>query len=817
MPNEISIGRATNTTEFNTLVSYFPDAYENLPIDISAAQFIAGIKGHAHKKLVETIRKRFKTAIDRGVPYEKAKRAVDSHKKKLASVSLAGVLPMRGKDFMPQFTGLFQGDLDLLGDRLPEIRATLRDDSHIYALFVSATGEGLKPIYRGPICKSADEYKLAFAAVSARVQDLTGVKIDKLEDFTRLCFASYDPDAYLNPFAIELPVDFSKPAEETNPPPPSVSKSDCKIIPFAVEPRRAIAERILGDVEWQNDALGDCHCPGEAHHTTGEKAHECQIHLDGAPTIHCVHKSCESAVAETNHRLRSEIGKIERPTAPPAVAAVIPAFNDPRPKIELPGDNRLLSDFARDLGKAIRRADIFQRCGMVFVVNDRGDGLTPMTADALRSWLEQYAVCYKRRSANGETIQFRRTMTTTDANGVLNSPQFISELREICRFNPVPMPVRRLNGRMELLTPGYDEPSKTFTANNAPTVDNVMPLDLAKGVIDEILAEFKFADDQRSESVEIAAMLTVYALGILPPKSLRPCFVYLANAEGAGKSLLVKLASVPVLGYVPNGVLPKDEDEMRKVLLSAVIEAKPVLCFDNFKGHLQSESLEGFLTSQDWSGRILGGQATFRGDNNVIVFVTGNGCTVSPDMRRRSLFCELFLEVERAEDRQFKKYLEASVILESRTSILSALWAMVREWHKAGEPKPSRSHSSFPEWANTIAAIVEHAGYGCPLETPKIEASADADGDDMRELVKAIVGKAQLNSITFDALVELAVAAGLFERLTSAMNTDNGKASSRATLGRILRSYDRRLVAGCRFSLIGKGHQRRYQAEKVNP
>lgn len=496
---------------------------------------------------------------------------------------------------------------------------------------------------------------------------------------------------------------------------------------------------------------------------------------------------------------------------------IVNSLNDPRPKIQLPGDNRLLSDFAHDLGKAIQRADIFQRCGKVFTINERGDGLMPMTPDALRSWLEKYAVCYRLKSSNGETVQFRRTMSNTDADGVLSSPQFISQLREICRFNPVPMPVRRFDGRIEMLSAGYDEPSKTFTADNAPTVIDGMPLDMAKAILGEMLEEFKFADNERSKSVAIAAMLTVYALGILPPKSLRPCFVFLANAEGAGKSLLVKLGTVPVLGYVPNGVLPKDEDEMRKILLSAVIEAKHVLCFDNFKGHLASECLEGFLTSQDWSGRILGGQATFRGDNNVIVFVTGNGCTVSPDMRRRSLFCELFLEVERAEDRQFKNYLEVSVILERRTDILSALWTLVREWHASMEPKPSRGHSSFPEWANNIAAIVEHAGYGCPLETPKIEASADADGEDMRELVKAIIGDSLLKAVTFDELVQLADDGGLFERLINGMTTDKGRSSAKATLGRILRSYDGRLVGGCRFSLVGKGHHRRYKVERIIP
>lgn len=492
-------------------------------------------------------------------------------------------------------------------------------------------------------------------------------------------------------------------------------------------------------------------------------------------------------------------------------------LNDPRPKIQLPGDNRLLSDFARDLGKAIRPANIFQRGGMVFTVDQRGDRLVRMTPDMLRTWLEQYAVCYKvRNNGAGETVQFRRTMSNGDADGVLASPQFVSQLHEIERFNPVRMPVRRFNGWVELLAPGYDESSKTYTADNAPTVVDCMPVGMAKNILDEHFAEFVFPDNGRSKSVAIAAMFTVYAIGILPQKSIRPCFIYLANAEGAGKTLLVKLATVPVMGNAPSSVLPKDEDEMRKCLLSAVMEAKPVLFFDNFKGHLASESLEGFLTSQDWTGRILGGQSTFRGDNNVIVFVTGNGCTVSPDMRRRSLFCELFLEVERAEDRHFNQPLEVPEILERRTDILSALWALVKDWQKAGEPKPSRSHSSFPEWSSSIAAIVEHAGYGCPLETAKIDAAADADGDDMRELVKIIANGCQLKSVAFEELIELAGEHGLFERITNGLQSERSATSCRSSFGKLLRSYDGRLIGGHRFTINGKGHSRRFQAERVS-
>jgi hypothetical protein len=253
---------------------------------------------------------------------------------------------------------------------------------------------------------------------------------------------------------------------------------------------------------------------------------------------------------------------------------------------------------------------------------------------------------------------------------------------------------------------------------------------------------------------------------------------------------------------------------MRKVLLSAVMEAKPVLCFDNFKGRLASESLEGFITSQDWAGRILGGQSTFRGGNNVIVFITGNGCTVSPDMRRRSLFCELFMEAERAEDRKFNQPLEVPEILERRSEILSALWTLVNDWHQSMEPKVSRSHSGFPDWAITIGAIVEHAGYGCPLETAKIEAAADIDGDDMRELVAAIANGNQSNTVTFGELVTAAREHGLFSRLIPEIGEIEIK--SRGVLSKLFKSYDRRLMGEHRFTVIGKGHSRKFQVERQN-
>jgi hypothetical protein len=246
-----------------------------------------------------------------------------------------------------------------------------------------------------------------------------------------------------------------------------------------------------------------------------------------------------------------------------------------------------------------------------------------------------------------------------------------------------------------------------------------------------------------------------------------------------------------------------------------VLEARPVLFFDNTKKHVASEALEGFLTAQDYEGRILSKSQSFRGENNAVVFITGNGCTVSPDMRRRSLFCELFLEAERAEDRVFRNNLEVPTLLERRSEILTALWALIQDWHEAMRPKPSRSNSSFPDWAEIIGGIVEHSGFGCPLETPQIEAAADQDGADMRALVKVMADGAKLKAIEFSEVVDTARGAGLFEWLI----TDNGELDpkGKATFARLLKGYDRRLVGGYRFTLLGKGRSRRFQVEEVAP
>src|SRR5215471_8744828 len=68
------------------------------------------------------------------------------------------------------------------------------------------------------------------------------------------------------------------------------------------------ASQLLGPIDWQTEVSGFCTCPGEGFHTSANGRKDCRVNVDGAPTIFCFHSSCAGAVAESNRRLRRELG-----------------------------------------------------------------------------------------------------------------------------------------------------------------------------------------------------------------------------------------------------------------------------------------------------------------------------------------------------------------------------------------------------------------------------------------------------------------------------------------------------------------------------
>ena len=257
------------------------------------------------RETVTRIREKFWTVMtSTGNDRKAAKQAIDNEKKRLPATTWSGTFSRRKQDALLQHSGLLCADLDGLGrDRLDETREKLVKSTHLWALFVSPTGDGLKAVFR--TSAEGGSHKASFRAVEKHVLELTGQQIDQAcSDVSRLCFLSHDPNAYLNAEAIELPVPIEAEPAENVVPPPSVGDE-------TLQARRRIAAELLGNIKWNGDSSGYCTCPGQHLHSTGDGERDCEVYLDAAPSIHCFHESCLGIIAGVKHELRSRIGKAD--------------------------------------------------------------------------------------------------------------------------------------------------------------------------------------------------------------------------------------------------------------------------------------------------------------------------------------------------------------------------------------------------------------------------------------------------------------------------------------------------------------------------
>jgi BT4734-like, N-terminal domain len=106
--------------------------------------------GARQRELIEAIRKRFKSELAQHGDYKKAKLAVEPLKKGLRGILWSGQFKRRSNASLLCHSGLFCGDLDDLGPELGTSHAKLKTSAHVFALFLSPSGNGLKVVVRVP-------------------------------------------------------------------------------------------------------------------------------------------------------------------------------------------------------------------------------------------------------------------------------------------------------------------------------------------------------------------------------------------------------------------------------------------------------------------------------------------------------------------------------------------------------------------------------------------------------------------------------------------------------------------------------------------
>ena len=197
---------------------------------VDAFKVLEGVRAGKWHVPVEKVRRLFNKVLAKSGDFETAKKAVKPLKERLPAVLFSGTFSRRRADAVLTHSGLVTADLDELGDRLPEIRAKLLADPHLFALFASPTASGLKAVFavESPdpstngetsevfAARAIEFHERAFAVVESRVKELVGVEIDPSgKDISRLCFVSSDPAMHLKADAepLSVPAVAPKPVE----------------------------------------------------------------------------------------------------------------------------------------------------------------------------------------------------------------------------------------------------------------------------------------------------------------------------------------------------------------------------------------------------------------------------------------------------------------------------------------------------------------------------------------------------------------------------------------------------------------------------
>jgi hypothetical protein len=444
-----------------------------------------------------------------------------------------------------------------------------------------------------------------------------------------------------------------------------------------------------------------------------------------------------SEQSDALNRVTREKGVVSDDPSPPLPGLENEADRPDLPKIKLPrpGTGRTVEEFAREVGQVIGANGLFRRETTPVTIDPESGRIEDMDAQRLRTYTDRQAFCFVEAVSKAGAVKVRESMYVDEARGCLACDSFRYPLRKLQRVNFVQLPVMRADGRIELLPKGYDPESGILTMKDC--IDYPTDWDLERGqmFLNDFLKEWPFSNP-RSKAVHICAMQAVYGAALLAIGAKPLNFAYRANQSRAGKGLLLQTAIVGPCGpFVHIQAISDSKEEFRKILDTEALNGSPYIVLDEVGNRLRNPTLNAFITATIWSGRLMNSQKKFAVPQSSIVFIAGNNIDLSTDLTGRFLLVDLYVAEADAQSREIKRPIDALYLArpEVRADLLAANWALLRAWDKAKRPGPSSVYRGFETFSNIFGGIVEHAGFGNPMQS----AAADVDPDfaDMSAIV----------------------------------------------------------------------------------
>jgi hypothetical protein len=379
----------------------------------------------------------------------------------------------------------------------------------------------------------------------------------------------------------------------------------------------------------------------------------------------------------------------------------------------------------------------------------------------------------------------------------------------VCARKVYPRDLRPLVGIIEapalrrdgscITAPGYDARSGLYLRwHGAPVEVPEHPTrDDARAAYDTLAGlfeDFTFQGDADARRVilaaTVAAILTPLArTAIVGPV---PAFMWSADAQLAGKSLMASTCGAVVLGRAPSArQYTPDDDEMAKRIAAVAMSGAPLWMIDNIRAHIEGGALELALTAHDTiAARILGATVDREMPWRPTTYLTGNGASYSADIARRLLHIAL-LSRGRVEggsthgttERTFRHVDLMGHVLEHRPELLRAALVILRAHLAAGRPSSGDVLPSFEAWSRVVAHAVWWASGVDPVRARPPE-SANRDTDVARRIALAWHGAAPGEALTLSAMCERIKGADI-----SRGGTEPGRVAALVELGSALAEF----------------------------
>lgn len=299
--------------------------------------------------------------------------------------------------------------------------------------------------------------------------------------------------------------------------------------------------------------------------------------------------------------------------------------------------------------------------------------------------------------------------------------------------------------------PGYDAATGYYLASNvrlshlrpSPTKDSAVAAlkalqDLYAPTEGRVMG-FPWRRGMAETIVPIALMMTVIAR---PALACVPCFLVDASTPGAGKGLVVGVASIVTTGDEPaRAGWSTSPEEQEKALGAFAAMSPPIIAWDNVRGPIANTHLENALTTPVYAFRVLGFSEMMPLAFRPVVTFTANNGALGGDMPRRTYVCRLEPATEKPQSIPGETFRHPRILeyaARNRGKFVSACLTILRAYHLAERPSQGLKYSSYESWHELVGNALAWCGAGDITEFSGVEAAEEpAEWSAMRTLTAA--------------------------------------------------------------------------------